>query len=351
MIRIVKKIISFLCANKNVGMYKILFFLIAIPFFSSAQDKKILVEGVSPNLYVNHKVLAKENFYSIGRIYNISPREIAPFNNLQLEKGLSPGQNLKIPIHSSFFQEGTADTDETFIPVYYITKDKEGLSKVSQNHNNISIEALKKWNNLKNETLKKGTSLIVGYLKVKNDLSPLAKNGIGNTIKAEEAAKVISNVPSATTTPVIVAETTHKPAQTSTAVKVEKNNEGKPSVESEEVAVDKKIKQSKKLKGGVFKTLYESQVNDIKEEVQAGVFKSTSGWTDYKFYCLHNTAPQGTIIKITNPATDKYVFAKVLDLIPDIKQNNSLSVIISSAAAAELGVTDSNFSCVLNYSK
>jgi rare lipoprotein A (peptidoglycan hydrolase) len=59
----------------------------------------------------------------------------------------------------------------------------------------------------------------------------------------------------------------------------------------------------------------------------------------------------GTIIKITNTATDKIIYAKVLDGMPDIKQNTTLLIRISNAAAQELGVTDEKFDCTINYLK
>ena len=83
----------------------------------------------------------------------------------------------------------------------------------------------------------------------------------------------------------------------------------------------------------------------------AGVFKSTSGWTDNKYYCLQSNTTPGTIIKITNPANGKFVFAKVLDNVPDIKQNEGLLIVISNAAADALGATEANFSCSLSYAK
>ena len=81
----------------------------------------------------------------------------------------------------------------------------------------------------------------------------------------------------------------------------------------------------------------------------AGIFKSTSGWDDGKYYCLHNAAPAGSYIKITNNATKKSVYAKVLDLIPDLKQNTGIIIRISNAAAAELGAGAANFECTLNF--
>ena len=96
-----------------------------------------------------------------------------------------------------------------------------------------------------------------------------------------------------------------------------------------------------------------SQFNEqasVKEETgTAAVFKSTSGWEDGKYYCLHNTAPAGSIVKITNKNTQRSVYAKVLDVIPDLKQNAGILIRLSNAAADELGAGENNFDAILNY--
>lgn len=342
-------------------MYKLLFLLLLVPAFTTAQDKKLFAEGVSPNLYINHKVQPKENYYSIGRIYNISPREIAPFNKLQLENGLSLGQVLKIPIATAFFQSGSADADETFIPVYHALKDKETLSRVAKDFNNLPLQSLKQWNNIKGESVKKGSSLIIGYLKVKKELSTLVKTGIGTSIPGNEVATTQTQVKEVHADKLPEKNTENTTATVKTQqqnVKEEippakKETEKKQTEPAQTVEVVNS-KPAKHIKGGTFKPMYESQEKTgetVKEEATAGIFKSTSGWTDKKYYCLHNTAAPGTIIKITNPANKKFVYAKVLDLIPDIQQNNNLTIIISNAAADELGATENNFNCLLNYSK
>lgn len=324
-------------------MKKIFFLFLLAPFFTNAQDRSLVAEGSSPNLYITHKVAPKENYYSIGRIYNISPRDIAPYNNLQLESGLSLGQTIKIPLNSSnFFQSGTAASDETFVPVYYTVKGKEGLYRISLNHNEVSPETLKQWNNLKSDAVKNGTKLIIGYLKVKTALSSLAKRGIGTSIGSGAAA-------------VVKTETKKPIAPEVVYVQQEKKEETKvTATEMKEFVKTVRSDAPAKNSGLSFKTIYESQVKNTKltEELGiAGVFKSTSGWNDKKYYCLHNTASQGTIIRITNPANGKFVFAKVLDLMPDIKQNENLLISISNAAADELGVSQGNFNCTINYSK
>jgi len=341
----------------------ILLFLLA-PLFVAAQDKTLQAEGVSPNLYLNHKVAPKENYYSIGRIYNISPKEIAPFNNLQLENGLSLGQLIKIPLNSTnFFQSGNAEADETFVPVYHTVKDKEGLYRVAVNHNNLPLETLKEWNNIKGDAVKNGTKLVVGYLKVKTELSALSKNGIGVSINSKTVAAVkpeekkptetkTTDAGNAKTEPVKTKPA--EPAKTinEDIVKTEKKEPTKPAKET--VATEsRKLPQG--TAGDNFKTIYEAQAKNSQTAVaegNAGIFKSTSGWTDKKYYCLHNSAEPGTIIKITNPANRKFIFAKVLDLMPDIKQNEGLLLLISNAAASELGVTEgSNFNCLINYAR
>jgi rare lipoprotein A (peptidoglycan hydrolase) len=105
--------------------------------------------------------------------------------------------------------------------------------------------------------------------------------------------------------------------------------------------------------GGAFGISYGSQHSGNppanSETGVAAIFKSTSGWNDGKYYCLHNTAPAGSIIKITSKNTQKFVYAKVLDVIPDLKQNEGLLIRLSNAAADELGVSAETFNVTLNY--
>lgn len=344
-------------------MKKIFFLFLLSPFFSKAQENALIVEGTAPALYINHKVAPKENYYSVGRIYNVSPKDIAPFNKLQLESGLSLGQVIKIPLNSSnFSQEGSAATDETFIPLYYKIKDKEGLYRVAKNHNDLPLETLKQWNNIKGDAVKTGTQLIVGYLKVKTELSSLAKSGAAKTtiaatpVKIEETKPVVSEV---ITKPVVETEIAdvkltrkEKRAAAKAAVAEEKEN-AKPEQETPVVETPKGV-SGKNTGGPGFKSLYDQQKKstDLTETTgDAGVFKSTSGWSDSKYYCLHSSSSPGTIIKVTNPANGKFIFAKVLDNIPDIKQNEGLLIVISNAAADALGATEANFACSISYAK
>jgi hypothetical protein len=76
------------------------------------------------------------------------------------------------------------------------------------------------------------------------------------------------------------------------------------------------------------------------ETVTSGIFKTTSGWQDAKYYLLLDKVQSGTIVKLTNPENNKIVFAKVLGEMNGIRQNQGLDIRISNAAAAALEVND-----------
>jgi LysM repeat protein len=316
-----------------------------------AQEKMLIVEGISPNLYVTHTIAPKENYYSIGRIYNVAPKEIAAYNNLVFESGLNVGQTIKIPLTAgNFIQTENAANTKLLIPLYHVVEAKEGLYRISQNHNKISPEQLKKWNSLSSDAVSSGTNLIIGYLKIDNE-SPLSKNSAHKenteTVSEKSLVKENSDTPK-TIAPEQQNSVTIKPAETETSnaplqtsQKPQEQNNSATSIAAN-------------FNGGAFKKIYEAQHGSktpVTESGLSGVFKSTSGWRDGKYYCFHNSAPAGTIVKVTNSVNGKSVYAKVLDLIPDINQNAGLVLHISNAAANELGVNGTRFDCSINFSK
>lgn len=303
----------------------ITFFLFSLPMIVSAQK--------------THTVAAKESFYSIGRMYNVHPKELATYNNIPFEKGLSIGQVIKIPAAGNAAPmpavpqpAETPQTDPaltnpapktkvnaTGSPVYHTVAPKEGLYSISKKYN-ASIADIKKWNNLSSDGLSIGMNLIVGYNGGAAPVTPVVTKQVPEA-KPDEPKEVSQ--------PVAIKE------------------QPKPVVK--EAAIEKGLAN---FDGGYFKAFYNQQVKGkttMQDKGQAGIFKSTSGWDDGKYYCLHNSAAAGSYVKITNAANGKAVYAKVLDLIPDLKQNTGIIIRISNAAASELGVNASNFDCTLNY--
>ena len=317
-------------------MRKILTAIFSIIYFYNpvvAQDKSLIAQGATPDLYLEHVVLPKENYYSVGRMYNIPPKDLGTYNHLVFEKGLSLGQTIRIPLtQNNFLQGDPAAKDEALIPIYHIVQPKEGLYRIGLTYNKVSLESLKKWNNLPGDIVSNGTKLIIGYLKVLKEQSPLAQKGV--------------TMPK---TDILLASKEQK-KEAKTEVPKEKVMV-QPNAAKENVSTDK---PSVDFSGGFFKKLYSSQADNktlVKENGIAGAFKTTSGWTDGKYYCFHNDASPGTVIKITNNVTGKSVYAKVLDAVPDIRQNNGLLLRLSNSAAEELGSGEAKFDCSISYSK
>ena len=95
---------------------------------------------------------------------------------------------------------------------------------------------------------------------------------------------------------------------------------------------------------GYFKSHFEKQIRQspIRKDqaLTSGIFKTTSGWVDMKYYLLIDGVQPGTIIKVTNPANNKYIFAKVLGEMTGIRQNERLDIRISSAGASALQISE-----------
>src|SRR5215211_8471767 len=143
----------------NIQMKKYFFAAIFLLFsYLGFAQTGLLVQSNDKGLYVPHTVGAKENFYSVGRLYNIPPKEIAAFNSLDMNNGLSIGQTIQIPLSASNFSQ----TTQSGTPVYYVVGEKEGLYRVSVKHNNVLLANLRKWNNLNNDAaIYSGQKLIV----------------------------------------------------------------------------------------------------------------------------------------------------------------------------------------------
>ncbi len=328
-------------------------FTIVTSNFLLAQQNTFEIKGTSSNLFIEHTVAPKESFYSIGRLYNVSPKELATYNHLQMERGLSVGQNLKIPLEkNNFTQTQVAKPGESLIPLHHTVESQETLYRLGINYNKVPLTSLKKWNHLQSDAVSVGTPMIVGFLKVDKSQSSLTSQSAATVQEvlpiAKKEEKPIEKKPE-----VIAKETPD--VKVPESPKPENKELNTAQTETQKIAVTGVTKKSGiNFSGGYFKGLYDKQIqksSPVNEKGSAGVFKSTSGWQDGKYYCFNNEATPGTILKVTDNATGKSVYAKVLDAIPDIKQNEGLSLVVSNAAAEELGSAESKFECVLSYGK
>lgn len=300
-------------------------------------QNELLVRSNDKGLYLKHTVAAKENFFSIGRLYNVPAKDIAAYNSIDMNHGLAIGQEINIPLHAANFTQ----SEKKGRPVYYVVGEKEGLYRVSVKHNKVLMANLRSWNHLADDNITSGKKLIVGYLNsteansiVQKPLQPVEK---------KSAAEIKKDV--------VVTDLPKEKKEETTAQITEKKVD--PSVRKAPVTPDPQVGGANGG-AGYFKPLFETQIKtqSAKKEqtATAGIFKTASGWQDAKYYALLDGVEAGTIVRIVNPANNKAVYAKVLGEMSGIRQNQGYDIRMSNAAASALEVTDAEkFIVRVNY--
>lgn len=283
-----------------------------------------------------HTVGPKETIYSIGRTYNVHPRELAEYNKLDIGSGLTIGQIIKIPINKKLapLDNAIKEKKSNLVknPIFHTVEKKENLFQIKMKYNKVSIDSLKKWNNLTSDAVNEGMQLIVGYSYIESDQ-------VSRTITSETSSPVLS--------------TNQSDVEKKGEARAEKKSSDKKKKES---SANSSISETAEIErpdeNGYFRTSFEKQMKNKQTTEEKGrirIFKSTSGWNDGKYYCLHNHASAGTIVKIFNQTNNRFIYAKVLDVIPDIEMNREMVLLLSNAGADKLGVSDITFEGVLNY--
>jgi LysM repeat protein len=310
-------------------MKKFLFLTLVLFFASRLHAQEIIAQRNGKGLYVSHTVAAKESFYSLGRLYAIPPKDIAAFNNYEMEKGLSIGQTVNIPLTAANFSQEVQKGQ----PVYYVVGEKEGLYRVSVNNNKVLMANLRKWNDLKTDAISTGQKLIVGYIPSHEGTIVTNKPAVP---EKREYAKMPEEKPDV-------------------AIKEDKPVEKKAALTETKIDAPKVTNTAvNDGNGGYFKASFEQQVKiqPVKKDdvATAGVFKTASGWQDAKYYALIDGVEPGTIIRIINPSNSRAIYAKVLDKMSGIRQNQGYTIRVSNAAATALNISDTEkFVVRVNY--
>lgn len=350
--------------------------LVSISFFCSvlvAQSQNLTVEGTAPNLYITHTVAPKDNFYSVGRLYNQPAKTIATFNNVLMEKGLTIGQRIKIPLNSQNL-DVNGNSGET-VSLTHIVAKSETLAKIGTDLN-VSAQTLKQWNNLASDNIAPGTPLIVGHLKM-SSRAGITKTNANTATPGQPAAqqqepvaeiKQVVAEPKKEETKIAVAHPPLEKKETAPVVKQEpvKETETVQNSLAKEPAVKPTSSKETPAKSesysystanntgsieGVFANTFTTEASQKSINTKSGeaaTFKSTSGWQDKKYYVLMNDIAPGTIVKIGS-MENKFVYAKVLGSMPDMKENNGLLLRISNSAASYLGIIDPKFPVQISY--
>ncbi|HEX2533774.1 MAG TPA: LysM peptidoglycan-binding domain-containing protein [Chitinophagaceae bacterium] len=320
---------------KKSWLLALVLFLTTVAF----SQNTLLIQKDEKGLFLSHTVTPKETFYSVGRLYHIAPKDIAAFNGLDMAAGLTIGQTVRIPLTEANFTQSTIGN----VPVYYVVGEKEGLYRVSINNNKVTLDNLRKWNNLPSDGVSVGQRLVVGYLLSPEGAALAARPATTpSTPAATTQRETTTAAPATDTAPSRPAETTVKreesPRRTETAAvnPAPANNRPASSAPARTALNDGN--------GGYFKSHFEQQSRSQSAgkdlTVTSGIFKTASGWQDTKYYALMDNVEPGTIVRVVNPTNNRAIYAKVLGQMSGIRQNQGMDLRISNAAATVLEIND-----------
>ncbi|MEO5909286.1 MAG: LysM peptidoglycan-binding domain-containing protein [Pelobium sp.] len=290
---------------KSLLFISILFF--SIKTYANTLKDSIGVENLNGKKIILHKVEAKETYYSLGRKYKITPQIIMEFNK---NIGLQPNDVVKIPTQQNFESAKpvsfSSPQKNTNLPkeTTHTVKPGETLYAIASQYN-MRIDDLKLLNKLNSSSLSVGQILKV----IDNEsvsLNPeLQTNANGKPVLVKEIPKAVENI-----TPPVQAKIKYLDSTDSqNGLEIPKNRYGI------------------------------TEMND----------KGLAVWIDdnnldpNKSYALHRTAPVGTIIKITNPMTNRSVFAKVVGRFTENATTKDVIIVLTKATADAIGALDKRF--------
>ena len=278
--------------------------LLIVSMEATAQRTQLRLQKGAKGFHLEHKVAAKQSFFSLSRMYNVHPRFLADYNKLDYKRGLQIDQGIRIPLTDTNYER----TQANGVPVYLKAVSDDVLTDMAQSAG-IRPADMQCWNTYTGNEIKKGSSWIVGFLKTQElkdqqvKITCTQKSPTPQTVQTVQTVQAVpSNLPASST------------------------------FQSDYLEQIKKTPVSQQL------------------NVMASVFKTSSGWQDGKYYLLIDNLIPGTIIKLINPANQKEVYAKVLGEMSRIKKNEGLDIRISNAAAAMLEVPEnSKFNLLIHY--
>lgn len=360
-----------------------------VSFFHPAMDS-IGMETVNGKVFVLHKVEEKETLYAIARRYGATVDAIRA-SNAGLTSTLEIGQVLKVPYTKS--QTRTSAGAGNGI---HKVQPKETMYSISKAYG-VSIDDLKKWNNLTDNTLSVGQELYVRKpsatkttavtptptetrtssvpangqhtVQTKETLFSIARQydvtvaqlRSWNNLTSDElqVGQVLNVSGQNKTTPVIATTPVQETvAQTEKKKVEEKVVERTPERPVERTPAETRVQQpattppnegaaSAKQTIRISESLKNS--DEISETGIAELIEGTEG--NRKYLALHRTAPVGTILKVKNEMNNREVFVRVMGKLPDTTINDKVLIRISRSAYDRLGAIDPRFRVELTYYK
>ncbi|MVN92746.1 DPBB and LysM peptidoglycan-binding domain-containing protein [Mucilaginibacter aquatilis] len=285
----------------------------ATPVLAHSPLDSIGVENLDGKKVILHKLDPKDNYYSVGRRYNVKPTAVIQFNS---NTSLRVGKVIKVPTDLPFVSPGNtpAPSVSTSTPAAsggnqiteYKVSPGETLYAISKRFN-VRVEDIMSQNNLTSNALQPGQILKI---------------------------KAVTQNPATVTPP--------QPAQQTPVV-------SNPAIDSAKrdsttVAANDSISVERRLPANRYGLTERNEKGVATFLDDAGL-----GLDPNKKLVLHRTAPVGTVLKIINPMTNRTTYAKVVGRFTDNEMTKDVIIVLTKSAADALGSLDKRFHVTISY--
>lgn len=310
------------------------------------------VENLNGKKIILHKLDPKDNYYSIGRRYNVSPKTIIQFNN---NATLKIGGTIKVPTERPFV-ETTAQTP----------------APVQQTKPVIQTPVVQQKTQVQQPVAKPQVQAPVTQQPVTQQASPVVQQPVSNAPKTAAPAPqqaTDTNMDNVQQYKVSAGETLTSIAKRfNTSVDDIKtlNNLSADDLKPNQIIKvrtglppeDRTVAKQDALKTDSSTMAIDSADAKFKAN-RFGLYekneKGVATWVDdtsldpKKELVLHRTAPIGTVIKITNPMNNHTTYAKVVGRFTDSEATKNVLIVMTKNTADALGALDKRINVNISY--
>ena len=136
--------------------------------FRHGDEIRIELSGQS-DYYYTHEIQKGHSLYALSKIFNVSLHILYSYNHLEEGTTLNVGQKIKVPLKDDYLFKGVNLSGLKyghFIPVYYKTKPKDNLFRISRVYFNQPTDDLIKRNKLTSNSLKLDQDILIGWFPI-----------------------------------------------------------------------------------------------------------------------------------------------------------------------------------------
>ncbi|WP_299820278.1 LysM peptidoglycan-binding domain-containing protein [uncultured Pontibacter sp.] len=311
---------------------------------TTARDS-VGVERKNGKLFIQHRVEPKETLYAISRKYSIPISQIVEANP-RVESTIRIGEIVLIPRRGNATSGAVASAAKTAPATarpaapaasnrtytvnnagnkLHTVEPKQTLYSISRQHN-VSVDDIKRWNNLSDNSISVGAELIVGKGMAAPTKKPVYTPEPDDEMTKAKPTETVAVAAASTTTPVTTTAVTPAATSTTPATPVAANERVEEEAEAENAA------------------------SGVKKMIESGMAEMIDPKADTnKYLALHKTAPVGTIMQVKNAMNGQVVYVRVIGKLPDTGANDKVVVRISKKAYQKLGAVDQRFRVEISY--